>query len=131
MWSKSKTRFGIRIGYTTEWIYQIPSKLRNALPWSPDFVRAKFIDVPTTLPLAPIWPGFLANTIFYALAWMGVFWAARRINIGVLRPTRRKRRLRRGRCPNCGYPFGDLPRCPECGDPLTRRGDEPNAPAPA
>ncbi|MFI4915897.1 MAG: hypothetical protein ACIAS6_05240 [Phycisphaerales bacterium JB060] len=62
------------------------------------------------LPLLPLWPGFLLNTLFYALllfiAWRGP---------GVVR---RAVRRRRGRCVGCGYDRGGLDAdaaCPECG----------------
>jgi len=67
----------------------------------------------------PIWPGFLLNTIFYAIiVWLlipGPFVLRRLI------------RIRRGRCPKCGYDLRGQPPeagagavrgpagCPECG----------------
>ncbi|MFI4898731.1 MAG: hypothetical protein ACIARR_13020 [Phycisphaerales bacterium JB059] len=131
MWSESQTRSGIRIGYTTEWLHALPSDLRLRLPWHPDFLATGLVDLPTALPLAPIWPGFLVNALFYALTGAGLFWAVRRVNHGVARPFRRGRQLQRGRCPSCRYPFGDLPRCPECGDDLTWRGGRTPAVRPA
>jgi hypothetical protein len=65
------------------------------------------------LPLAIIWPGFAINTIFYAI----VLW--------LLIPgpfvLRRLIRVKRGRCPKCGYDLRGQPAevgaagCPECG----------------
>lgn len=61
------------------------------------------------LPLRPKWPWFLINTLFYAL----VLW--------LLIPgpfvLRRHIRIKRGRCPKCGYDLrGELEAgCPECG----------------
>ena len=61
------------------------------------------------LPLRPIWPGFLINTLFYALVlwllWSTPF-AARRLI-----------RKRRGRCVKCGYDLTGTEHevCPECG----------------
>ncbi len=62
----------------------------------------------TLLPVAPIWLGFLANTLLYAaLAWCMLFAPGE---------ARRWRRRKRGACQKCGY---DLKRiagvCPECG----------------
>jgi len=61
------------------------------------------------LPLRPIWPGFLIDTIIYAAILFGVF----------LGFTSAKRfiRAKRGRCPRCGYDLrGQLAQgCPECG----------------
>ncbi|MDY7109254.1 MAG: hypothetical protein SYC29_11525, partial [Planctomycetota bacterium] len=65
---------------------------------------------PRVLPLRPMWPGFLINTLFYAaVLWLlipGPFMLRRLI------------RRRRGRCVKCGYDLrGALPGagCPECG----------------
>lgn len=59
------------------------------------------------LPLRPIWPGFLINTLLYGTSlWMvctGPF------------AVRRAIRRRRGRCAHCGYPVGTSPVCTECG----------------
>jgi hypothetical protein len=63
-------------------------------------------------PIRPIWPGFALNTLFYAL----ILW--------LLIPgpfvLRRHIRVKRGRCPKCGYDLrGAIPGagggCPECG----------------
>ena len=68
------------------------------------------------LPLKPLWPGFLINTLFYALIlWPLVFapFTARRIL-----------RRRRGRCAKCAYPVGVSSVCTECGatvSPKVRR----------
>ena len=65
------------------------------------------------LPLCPIWPGFLLNTLLYAaILWLlipGPF------------ALRRFLRVRRGRCPKCAYPMGESAVCTECGRPLPRR----------
>jgi len=47
------------------------------------------------LPLRPIWPGFLIDTLFYAAIWFGVFFG--------FSSAKRFIRVRRGRCPRCGY----------------------------
>ena len=66
------------------------------------------------LPLGPIWPGFAANTLFYAaILWLlipGPF---------VLR---RVIRVRGGRCGACGYDLKGAEHdraCPECGGNVT------------
>jgi len=61
------------------------------------------------IPLHPIWPGLLFDTLFYAAIWFGVF-------IGFT-GARRFIRAKRGRCPRCGYDLrGQLAQgCPECG----------------
>ncbi len=67
---------------------------------------------PKALPLRPIWPGFVINTIFYAaILWLlipGPF---------VLR---RFVRVRRGLCPRCAYPIGESSVCTECATPLPK-----------
>ncbi|MDY7109169.1 MAG: hypothetical protein SYC29_11095 [Planctomycetota bacterium] len=61
------------------------------------------------LPVRPIWPGFAINTLFYAI----VLW--------LLIPgpfvLRRVIRIKRGRCPKCGYDLRHALSggCPECG----------------
>jgi hypothetical protein len=64
--------------------------------------------IPRVLPLRPIWPGFVVNTLFYAaILWLlicGPF-AVRRVI-----------RIRRGLCPACAYPRGEAAVCSECGN---------------
>ena len=66
-------------------------------------------DQSGALPLIPIWPGFLIDTLFYAAIWLGLFFG--------LTSAKRFIRTRRGRCPRCGYDLqGNLSAgCPECG----------------
>jgi hypothetical protein len=68
------------------------------------------------LPLCPVWPGFLVNTVLYAL----LLFPLVQIPSGMRRHIRRKR----GRCPKCGYDLRGQPPetgpaagagCPECG----------------
>jgi len=62
------------------------------------------------LPLRPIWPGFLINTLLYgATLWLLFFGFAM---------MRRYRRRRRGACPYCRYPRGASDVCSECGRTL-------------
>jgi hypothetical protein len=74
------------------------------------------LDSVHVLPFDPIWPGFAVNTLFYAI----ILW--------LLIPgpfvLRRLIRVRRGRCPKCGYDLRGQPPevgaasgkgCPECG----------------
>jgi hypothetical protein len=62
-----------------------------------------------TLPLRPVWWGFLANTILYG----GAAWALVHLPLSV----RGFSRARRGLCPACGYRRGESAACPECGAP--------------
>jgi hypothetical protein len=69
---------------------------------------------PTVLPTRPLWPGFLINTLFYAI----ILW----LLIPGPFALRRVIRIKRGRCPKCGYDLRGAPPevgagggCPECG----------------
>jgi hypothetical protein len=71
-----------------------------------------------TLPLRPIWPGFIINTIIYsALLWL--------LFVGPRVPGKIRQfiRVQRGRCPACGYIIapGVGNKCSECGNPLSLR----------
>ena len=74
--------------------------------------RTPFNNQPRVLPLRPLWPGFIANTVFYAtLVWL---------------PTcpfvlRRFLRVRRGLCVKCAYPMSETAVCSECGTELPAR----------
>ena len=61
------------------------------------------------VPLAIIWPGFAVNTLFYAL----ILW----LYMAVPSVLRRLIRIKRGRCPKCGYDVRHALSggCPECG----------------
>ena len=99
-WGERRLRGAVRLGYTSS-------------PGQPHLAGL--------LPLRPICPEFLVNTLFYAgLLWLlipGPFLMRRHI------------RRRRGRCVKCGYDLrGALPGagCPECGwrrDVATARVD--------
>ena len=65
---------------------------------------------PRTLPLRPIWPNFVANTLFYAI----VIW----VLAGGPFALRRDLRVRRGLCPKCAYPMSESAVCSECGATL-------------
>ena len=69
-------------------------------------------------PLAPIWPGFAINTIFYAaIVWM-LFTLP-----GYIKRIRGTRRIKRGLCARCAYPVGPpgSDTCTECGAPVSAR----------
>jgi hypothetical protein len=67
------------------------------------------------LPTRILWPGFVINTLFYAVI-LWLLFAAPFV-------LRRRRRIKRGRCPKCAYDLRGRPShadaCPECG--FTRR----------
>lgn len=77
----------------------------------PPFIGAAFGAAWRGLPLRPIWPGFIINTIFYAL----LLWLLFAIPFAVRRMLRR----RRGVCERCAYPVGVSPVCTECGETVT------------
>lgn len=71
---------------------------------------------PRALPLTPVWPGFVVDTLIFAGAWLA-------LGLG-LGAWRRRRRERRGLCRHCAYPTADLPEgspCPECGRAASSR----------
>jgi len=69
------------------------------------------------LPLRPMWPGFVVNTLFYAaIVWL-IFLAPFQL--------RRASRTRRGRCSACGYPIGASPVCTECGAAIPAKSQQP------
>jgi hypothetical protein len=65
------------------------------------------------LPLRPVWPGFAVNAAVYGAA----LWVLAVAVVGL----RRFGRVRRRRCPACGYPIGEAAVCTECGKPLPKR----------
>ena len=93
------------------------------------------LDPPPAIPFRPIWPGFAANTIFYAPLFATLCFLIRvgyrnphvvrirQVLVGVHDALmfRRVIRRRRGLCPKCAYPMGDSPVCTECGEPLPKR----------
>ena len=64
------------------------------------------------VPLQPRWPGFVLNTIFWALVMWLLCMIPRWIRSGVW--------IIRRRCMRCGYPVGTSPVCTECGRPISR-----------
>ena len=75
----------------------VPYRLRNAFPngW---------------LPVIPVWPGVLVNSVVYAVP-VAMLWLA-------LGAVRRWRRMRANLCVRCGYDLRGLAAqgaCPECG----------------
>lgn len=64
------------------------------------------------LPMTPIWPGLVADTLVWMIFWIGA--AHPRVAI---RWSIRRRRRRRGRCAFCAHSLHGVAhiRCPECG----------------
>ena len=65
--------------------------------------------------MRPLWPGFLVNTLFYALLLWLIFFAPFAV--------RRALRRRRGACEKCAYPIGTSPVCTECGTAVVRKAE--------
>ncbi len=73
-------------------------------------IHERMVGVPRCLPLEPLWPGFLANSLLGAAILGGTRYA--------MLATRRAARRRAGGCGECGYPrsgLRDRSVCPECG----------------
>jgi len=64
---------------------------------------------------ALLWPGFIINTLIYAL----LLWLLFIAPLAALRMLRR----RRGQCEKCAYPVGTSPICTECGAAVLCRSD--------
>jgi len=74
-----------------------------------------------TLPIRPIWPGFLINVLTFSVSSLALLMAP-----GMVRVLRS--RGREYACPNCGYELSATPQgrpCPECGDFEVARLSEP------
>lgn len=98
------------------WLFKPPAEasLRTGLPVSTSITRS---PERTHLPLMPVWPGFVVNSLFYAAVAGAILFAPGAV--------RRARRRRRGRCLACGYDVRGLDTCPECGAP-GQRAQGPN-----
>jgi hypothetical protein len=127
--SVSHGQFSMPIGGRPQ-IANLPVPVWGAGLRPPEFMRRLGIHPERMVPLLPLWPGFVGNTLIYALAVLAVYDLAL-----VARGLRRWRRRRRGLCPACGYPVGVSPVCTECGAPVRRieladhRYDGPKSPA--
>jgi hypothetical protein len=63
------------------------------------------------LPIIPLWPGFLVNTLSYS----AVAWSVLASHI------RRTRRIKQGLCIRCKYSLAGLETCPECNTPASQK----------
>ncbi len=75
-----------------------------------DSIKPNQFDLSDTriLPCRPLWPGFMANSAFYATVWFLVLGGRRSVCTWL--------RGRRGLCPVCAYDLRATPgACPECG----------------
>ncbi|HLO40300.1 MAG TPA: hypothetical protein VK176_04695 [Phycisphaerales bacterium] len=104
--------------YGTSWL------LEDRTRGSRGFIQLLDPDLPLSytprprgaVPVLPIWPGFIANTLIYAAAWWLVIGL-----VPLLRILTKSQRSRRRQCIACGYDrcalAPDAP-CPECGAPV-------------
>ncbi len=79
--------------------------------WSQATFQRKFL----LIPLSPVWPGFIGNSLFYAFGLYAI--------VHLRGEARRHLRRRAGRCPNCNYDLRATTTgiCPECGAAITPR----------
>ncbi len=84
--------------------------LTGAIELKPDSRSTSIANI-RALPLRPIWPGILINTLFYAALWSLPFIPR------FARQIRGHLRTKHHRCPTCNYDLRNLPTttCPECG----------------
>ncbi len=106
-------RYPGRLGATTvAWQggARVPRSLVEYLdpnPWPP-------LTHDRPLPLRPVWPGALVNSVVMAAP----IWMVMLLPWGL----RARARLRRGLCPSCRYPIGVSDVCTECGVPVRAKG---------
>ncbi len=110
-WPRSSLRGGWRsAGTTTDELYNF--KPFNGITSEKLKIEGESFD--RLFPLRPIWPGFAINTVFYAF----ILWLLFALG-GTPFALRRRRRIKRGLCPKCGYDLRGTPAhstpCPECG----------------
>jgi len=98
---------GERVGLPMRALYGEVAELDGTWRKSWMTIRFNLAGREQTLPLCPIWPGFVIDMVLIAaLLWLivrGPF---------VLRVWRR---VKDDRCARCGYPFGSSAVCTECG----------------
>ena len=69
--------------------------------------KAHGYTYPILLPLRPVWPHSLANSLVHGLALAFL--------VGACTTLRQRYRRSRDLCERCAYPITALDRCPECG----------------
>lgn len=87
-------------------------EVRGGVAWPPGagpYTMADEVSEIRAIPWQPIWWGLFVDSLFWGMVCFGIF-------LGVT-STRRLFRLRRNRCPTCGYSLAGqtIPGCPECG----------------
>jgi hypothetical protein len=92
-------------------------EVRHAIVLPRYFEGALRTEMTRVLPLAPLWPGFAVDALFYSTVFALLLLMLR--GPGVIIATVRHAS---GRCPACGYPRGESPICTECGAPIVAVG---------
>ncbi len=114
----SKTQFAAA-SRIVDFLESLHSAHELAIAIAPEGLKLRVVDLsvppawPQSLllaPLAPLWPGFATNTLFYA----AILW----LLIPGLFALRHMIRRWRGLCPKCAYPMGESSVCTECGQGL-------------
>lgn len=105
-WSNEPTKIG---GSVSGVGYMEDCDVRRGLIWLPYLVsRESYMPTETWVPVLPLWPGLIANSLIYGLAWCAL--------LATPIAFRRALRRRRGQCVKCGYDCSSSGRkCPECG----------------
>jgi len=85
------------------------------------------VDIPggSPMPMRPIWPLFIADSLVWAFITWGVttmvivpIW----VRVGhTLREASAPKWIARGLCPRCRYDIHSLETCPECGETIRRK----------
>lgn len=74
------------------------------------FLANAHISFSRHIPITPLWPGYILNTLFWGGLFFAIEFAARFLH--------HRRRTRAGDCHHCGYTLAGLSKCPECGTPV-------------
>jgi hypothetical protein len=90
------------------WRYEYSTSGGIGLPFRSIRQPTCIVYKPAALPLRPVWPGAALNTLAYSSAWLPLL---------LVPGFRRWWRIKRKRCPMCGYELASdfNAGCPECG----------------
>lgn len=127
VWSAVEERRGFPFAALRSTIFGTLDKASPSIFVSPDSIvlenapdgsgvingRRDSIVTVRALSYSPLWPGFLANTLIFAVLWAVVIAAA----AWLFGTVTGRRAMAQGRCPKCGYDLlgNHAGGCPECG----------------
>jgi len=94
----------------------LQQRWESGIALAPKRAGSKNVFQQRALPVAPLWPGFAINAVFYA----AILWLLFAAPFAL----RRWRRIKRGLCPKCAYPVGTSEVCTECGAAVTKQKAE-------